>query len=149
MDTFSQRITQQDYFLDCWPAYDRLDRIAQRQLGLTPWGPLLDHRVQHVFDAWHYHLYTGQIDALQEAYPRHLIFFESLQELITEDGVLAVDDIGTSWVLMDHDAYRTQRHKQCAFTLRRRSAGGPRTVEPYMPWYRASMPVRDGENPQK
>ena len=30
---------------------DRLNRLAQRQLGATRWGPLLDHGVSFVSDA--------------------------------------------------------------------------------------------------
>ena len=41
--TFSQGITQEGFFLDTWPAYDRLARLFERQLQLnqlgTPSGP--------------------------------------------------------------------------------------------------------------
>ena len=33
--TFSQGLTRDGYFLDCWSAYDRLARLMERQLGLT------------------------------------------------------------------------------------------------------------------
>ena len=37
--TFAMGQTLEGYFLDCWPAYDRLNRLAQRQVGATRWGP--------------------------------------------------------------------------------------------------------------
>jgi alpha-L-rhamnosidase len=115
--TFSQGMTQDGYFLDCWPAYDRLVRIAQRQLGLTPWGPLLDHGVGFVFDCWNHLLYSGAREDLDEAYPRLLRFFRYLTALRRDDGVLPVEGLGVPTVWIDHHAYREQRHKQCAFTL--------------------------------
>ena len=41
--TFSQGLTLEGYFLDCWPAYDRLARLMERattthQMGTAP-GP--------------------------------------------------------------------------------------------------------------
>ena len=45
LTTFSQGLTIDGYFLDCWPAYDRLARLMERQLELTNWGPILDHGV--------------------------------------------------------------------------------------------------------
>src|ERR1019366_1755296 len=39
----SQGLTKGGYFLDSWPAYDRLARLIERQLDLTGWGPILDH----------------------------------------------------------------------------------------------------------
>ena len=50
--TYPMGQTLDGFFLDCWPAFDRLNRIAQRQVGATPWGPLLDHGVTLVYDAW-------------------------------------------------------------------------------------------------
>jgi len=42
IETWSLGQTKEGYFLDCWPGYDRLVRIGQRQTGQTPWGA--DHR---------------------------------------------------------------------------------------------------------
>ncbi len=115
--TYSQGITQEGYFMDSWPAYDRLVRIAQRQLGLSPWGPILDHSVQFVFDCWYYYLYTGDTDGLREAFPRLLRFVSFLEKLRRADGLLPVEDLGVPVVWMDVDAFREQRHKQCSFNL--------------------------------
>ncbi len=117
--TFSQGQMKEGFFLDCWPAYDRLARLVERQFGLTGWGPLLDHGVGFVFDCWHYFNYTGDLEALREPYPRLLRFADFLHELWQKGGrqLLPVENIGIPSVWIDHNAYLRQRHKQCAFNL--------------------------------
>ncbi|MBN1417769.1 MAG: alpha-L-rhamnosidase N-terminal domain-containing protein [Planctomycetes bacterium] len=115
--TFSEGMTLDGFFLDCWPAFDRLARLMERQVGMTGWGPLLDHGVGFNFDCWHHYLYTGDLDALKEPYPRLVRFFEYLRALRRDDGLLPVEGIGVPSVWIDHQAYRRTRHKQCAFNL--------------------------------
>lgn len=117
INTFSQGITSAGYFLDCWPAFDRLARLMEREMQLTEWGPLLDHGVGFNFDVYHYYLYTGETQSIQEAFPRLLKFFNYLVGLIREDGLLPVEGIGVPVVWIDHIAYQKQRHKKCAFNL--------------------------------
>ncbi|MFB3785264.1 MAG: alpha-L-rhamnosidase C-terminal domain-containing protein [bacterium] len=117
VNTFSQGITLDGYFLDCWPAWDRLARLLERQMHLTKWGPLLDHGVGFNFDCYHHYLYTGGRDALREPYPRLLRFADYLRSILDTDGLLPVENIGIPSVWIDHDAYRKQRHTQCAFNL--------------------------------
>jgi len=117
LNTFSQGLTQEGYFLDTWPAYDRLNRLQQRQLGLTKWGPLLDHGVGFNFDSYHHYLYTGDLSALDEVWPRLKQFFQYLKSIVGTDGLLPVEDFGIPAVWIDHEAYKLQRHKQCAFNL--------------------------------
>lgn len=117
LTTFSQGLTVDGYFLDCWPAYDRLVRLAQRQVGATAWGPLLDHGIGFNFDCWNYYWETGDLETLRPIYPRLIAFSEYLQRTVQSDGLLPVEHIGVPSVWMDHDAYRQQRHKQCAFNL--------------------------------
>jgi len=117
LNTYSQGLTKDGFFLDCWPAYDRLNRLAQRQLDLTPWGPLLDHGVGFNFDCFHHYLYTGRLEDLEEIWPRLVRFYHYLKSIVREDGMLPVEDIGVPAVWIDHDAYKLQRHKQCAFNL--------------------------------
>ena len=50
----------------------------ERQLDLTGWGPILDHGVGFNFDCWHHYLYTGDLEALREPYPRLLRFAQYL-----------------------------------------------------------------------
>lgn len=115
--TFSQGSTLDGYFLDTWPAYDRLSRMWQRQMDLTIWGPLLDHGVGLNFDCFHYYMYTGDHTALEEPYPRLLRHAEYLESIIKSDGLLPVEDIGAPTVWLDHNAYTIWRHRECAFNL--------------------------------
>lgn len=117
MKTFSQGMTLDGYFMDCWPAFDRLGRLMQRQVGTTAWGPLLDHGVGFNFDCWQHYLDTGDLETLDEAYPRLRRFAEYLGGLRRDDGLLPVEDIGVPTVWLDHHAYREQAHKRCAFNL--------------------------------
>jgi len=115
--TFSQGLTQEGYFLDCWPAYDRLARLWERQLHLTRWGPILDHGLGFNFDCHYHYLYTDELDALREPYTRLLAFARYLEGLAGRDGLLPVENLGVPSVWIDHTAYQRQRHKQCAFNL--------------------------------
>jgi len=115
--TFSQGLTQEGYFLDTWPAFDRLARLIERQLQLTNWGPLLDHGVGFNFDCFYHYLYSGDLDDLREPYPRLLRFAQYLESIMGRDGLLPVENLGTPAVWIDHIAYQRQRHKQCAFNL--------------------------------
>lgn len=115
--TFSQGITTEGYFLDCWPAYDRLARLWEREMQISYWGPLLDHSIGFVFDCFHHFMYTGEKADLAEAFPRLLRFFSYLHSRRGTDGLLPVEGLGVPSVYIDHLAYKKQRHKQCAYNL--------------------------------
>ncbi len=115
--TWSSGLTKDGYFLDCWPAYDRIARIGQKELDAAFWGPLLDHGVGFNFDCWNHYLETGDAEALKEPYPRLVRFAAFLESLRGRDGLLPVEGLGVPNVWIDHDAYRRQAHKQCAFNL--------------------------------
>jgi hypothetical protein len=66
ISTFSQGLMLEGYFFDCWPAYDRLARVMERQINMTIWGPLLDHSVGFGFDCYHHYLYTGDLTAVRQ-----------------------------------------------------------------------------------
>lgn len=117
LETFGAGLAADGYFLDCWPAYDRLARLAQRQIGATYWGPLLDHGVGFAFDCWQHYLETGDLDTVRAPYPRLLRFAAYLEGLRQPDGLLPVEGLGAPTVWIDHNAYARQRHKQCAFNL--------------------------------
>ena len=114
--TFAMGQTLEGYFLDCWPAYDRLNRLAQRQLGATEWGPLLDHGVSFVLDAWRHYQEAGESDLPLALYPRFVRFAAYLLERRTKDGLLPIDGWGVPCVWID-DGFKRPRHKQCAFNL--------------------------------
>jgi alpha-L-rhamnosidase len=118
VSTFSQGMTVDGFFLDSWPAYDRLARIQQRELNWGSWGSILDHGVGFCIDSYNYYLYTGDITPLKEAYPRIVKFFRFLQSKVNQtDGLLRVEDLGVTCVWMDHNAYKQQKHKQLSFNL--------------------------------
>jgi hypothetical protein len=114
--TFSEGLTQGGYFLDCYPAFDRLARLPQREIQSAYWGPLLDHGVGFVFDNFNHYLESGDREAIQEPFPRLARFADYLWGL-RKDGLLPVENLGIVNVWIDHDAYRTQRDRQCAFNL--------------------------------
>lgn len=115
--TFSKGQTKEGYFMDCWPAFDRLARVLQKQIDGAYWGPLLDHGVGFNFDCWWHYLETGDLDGIQEPYPRLLRFADYLESIRGADGLLPVEDLGIPTVWMDHIAFKKPRHKQCAFNL--------------------------------
>ena len=117
LSTWSQGLTKDGYFLDCWPAYDRLARLIERQFDLSGWGPILDHGVGFVLDCWSHYLYTGDLEAVREPYPRLVRYAQYLQSIVGPDGLLPVENVGIPSVWIDHVAYQRQRHKQCAFNL--------------------------------
>ncbi len=116
-NTFSQGITEAGYFLDCWPAFDRLTRIYQREIGITRWGPLVDHGIGFVFDCHYYYLYSGDLTQLKFVYPRIKRFYHFLKDLISKDGLAPVEDLGVPVVWVDHLGFKKQKHKHCAFNL--------------------------------
>ncbi len=115
--TFSEGLTPDGYFLDCWPAFDRLARVMQKQVQAAYWGPILDHGVGFVFDNWNHYLETGDLDAVAEAYPRLVRFAAYLESIRGEYGLLPVENLGIPTVWIDHDAYKKPAHKSCAFNL--------------------------------
>ena len=118
VSTFSQGMTVDGYFLDSWPAYDRLARIQQRALDWGYWGSIVDHGVGFCMDTYNYYLYTGDITPVKEAYPRIVRFFRFLQSMVDDkDGLLKVEDLGLTCVWMDHIAFKSQKHKQLSFNL--------------------------------
>jgi hypothetical protein len=121
LDTWSQGLTLEGYFLDCWPGVDRLERIMQREVDMSEFGPILDHGVQFALDAWNHYLYTGELEALRGPYPRLVRFADYLVGLIDRDGdgLLPVTDMGVPCVWLDFEAYSftAQRRKQCSFNL--------------------------------
>ena len=115
--TFSEGLTKSGFFLDCYPAFDRIARLPQREMDASYWGPLLDHGVGFVFDNWNNYLETGDLDAEREPFPRLLRFGDYLWALRDRSGLLPVENLGIPQVWMDHQAFRNQRDRQCAFNL--------------------------------
>jgi hypothetical protein len=114
--TYPMGQTLEGYFLDCWPAWDRLNRIAQRQVGATPWGPLVDHGITLVYDAWRHWQETGESDLPVLLYPRFVRFAEYLLARRDANGLLPVEGWGVPAVWIDN-GFERARHRQCALNL--------------------------------
>jgi len=117
LQTFGSGLTTDGYFLDCWPAHDRLARLVERQIDATSWGPLLDHGIGFVFDCWNHFWETGDLEGARVPFDNVRRFADYLSALRRDDGLLPVENLGVPSVWMDHHAYTQQRHKQCAFNL--------------------------------
>lgn len=115
--TFSEGQMPEGYFMDSWPAFDRLARIVQKNLDSAYWGPIIDHSVGFNFDCWEHYLDTGDIKALDEPYPRLVKFADYLNSIRDKDGLIPVENLGIPVVWIDFTAYQQQRHKQCAMNL--------------------------------
>ncbi|HEX8372732.1 MAG TPA: alpha-L-rhamnosidase N-terminal domain-containing protein [Chthoniobacterales bacterium] len=115
--TFAQGQMSAGYFLDCWPGYNFLTRFIQRELGLSNWGPIIDHGVGFVFDCHQHWMETGNLEVLRDVWPRFKRQMTFLTSLLREDGLLAVEDMGIPCIWIDHDGFSQQRHKRCAFNL--------------------------------
>ena len=115
--TFAMGQTLEGYFLDCWPAFDRLNRLAQRQVGATPWGPLLDHGVSFVLDAWRHYQETGESDLPLAALPA----LRALRRRTCSSGAARTaccrSRAGACPRVWIDDGFPRPRHKQCAFNL--------------------------------
>ncbi|WP_029905171.1 alpha-L-rhamnosidase N-terminal domain-containing protein [Prevotella sp. 10(H)] len=118
INTFSQGSSIDGYFMDSWPAWDRLARTVERQMQLTNWGPIIDHSIGFCFDSYHYYMYTGDKEGLKEVYPRLIKFFNYIASL-TDDSELLIpaENLGMCSVYIDHEAYKKTRHKQLALNL--------------------------------
>ncbi len=117
LQTYCTGQTYDGYFLQSWPGYDPLVRLAQRQTGNTVWGPMLDHSVGFVFDCWQHYLETGDREAVHVPYTHIAAFVAYLRRIQKADGLLPVEHLGVPTVWIDQEAYQKQRHKQCAFNL--------------------------------
>lgn len=118
VNTFSQGSSIDGYFMDSWPAWDRLARTVERQMQLTSWGPIIDHSIGFCFDSYHYYMYSGDKEGLVEVYPRLLKFFTYLVSL-TDIGeyLVPAENLGMCSVYIDHEAFKKTKHKQLALNL--------------------------------
>lgn len=116
--TFSQGSSIDGYFMDSWPAWDRLARTVERQMQLTGWGPIIDHSIGFCFDTYHYYMYSGDKQGIEEVYPRLIKFFNYLSSLTDRsEHLVPAENLGMCSVYIDHEAYKKTRHKQLALNL--------------------------------
>lgn len=104
-------------WFDSWPGYDRYARLAQRQIGASGWGSLVDHSIGFVIDHVNHWLETGDRKPFENHKLQIQKFEDYLDSITALDGLLKVDEIGAEAVWIDHDAYQKQSHKRLALNL--------------------------------
>jgi len=120
--TYSDGLSLDGYFMDCWPGSDRLTRIAQRQFGATEWGPILDHGIQFALDCHSHYMQSGCFEDVALVVPKLAVFGRYLAGRRGEDGLVPVEHAlqKSTSVWMDHAphyGWTCQRDKACAFNL--------------------------------
>ena len=116
IETYSDGLISRGYFLDCNPGIDRLKRIPYKQIGLSYWGPIIDHSVGYVGDIYRYVMETGDVDTLRLVYPK----LKTLVDFLIREadgGLFPVDKDAEYCVWLDHHAYPKQRHRLCSMNL--------------------------------
>ncbi len=120
--TYADGLTVDGFFLDCWPASDRLVRLAQRQLNATVWGPIIDHGVQYVLDCQRHYMETGRREDVAPLLGALAAFGRYLGSRRISNGLIPAEAelqrISSVW--MDHSpsyGWLDQKHKTCPFNL--------------------------------
>ena len=116
-ETFSDGITSDGYYPDCWPGYDRVVRMSQVQMGMTGWGPILDHTLQLILESYRHYLHSGNDELLQKSYQDFLRFYRFSMSLMDEEGLLKVENLVKVGVWLDHTAFRKGRDRRCPYNL--------------------------------
>jgi hypothetical protein len=115
--TFSLGQSRDGWFFDSWPANDRCQRLYQKHLGLTEWGPILDHALQLGLSFAQHYLFTGDRELLAEIYPRLQLFDRFLWSHRASDGLLPIETWTWNSVWIDHLDFRSDQDKHAAFNL--------------------------------
>jgi len=115
--TYAQGQNDEGWFMDCWPAWDRCQRLWQKSLHLTQWGPIIDHGLGFVISAALYYLFSGDKKTLEQVYPRFLKFARWLAENLGSDGLLPVTGWIRNSVWIDHRGWRNPADKKAAFNI--------------------------------
>ena len=114
--TWADGQSEDGWFLDCYPAIDRLQRLWQTHLHLSHWGPIVDHALSYLFHVYWYVLYSGDLSVVGELKPRLIKHANWLDRVRDEEGLLPVE-LGMHTVWIDHNGFRNQRQKQAALNV--------------------------------
>ncbi len=104
-------------FADSWPAVDRLQRLWQRNVDASDWGPIIDHSIGFCFDCYRHWLHTADLEAIQLVWARLIRFADYLESVYRPDGLIPVEGVGVNAVWIDHYAFERQSHKRLALNL--------------------------------
>ena len=115
--TWADGQSDEGWFLDCWPAVDRLQRLWQTHLHLSAWGPILDHALSYVFHVHWYVLYSGDRSVIAELKPKLIKHADWLDRMCDENGLLPAEHLGMHTVWIDHNGFEEQRRKQAALNV--------------------------------
>lgn len=115
--TFTLGQNPEGWFFDCWPANDRCQRLYQKHLGLTQWGPILDHSLQLGINLAEHYLFSGDRELLVEIFPRLQRYDAFLWNRRASDGLLPVEPWTWNSVWIDHVGYQSNQDKHAAFNL--------------------------------
>jgi len=105
------------WFFDCWPAWDRCDRLWQSHLNLTIWKPLLDTNLIYPLCVASYYLFSGDRTPLDELFPRLLRFDRWLRTRETDDGLLPLAGYPWHSVWVEHQGYKSHADKHAALNM--------------------------------
>ena len=102
---------------DSWPAVDRLNRLWQKEMGLSYWGPIVDHSIGFLCDHVNHLIETGDAGPLTENWQAIRKFLAFCQQHLDSDGLLPAEGIGSCTVWIDHVAYTSQSERVAALNL--------------------------------
>ena len=115
--TFSQGQSPEGWFMDSWPAWDRCQRLFQKHLGLTTWGPIIDHALQFGIAVADHHLWDDDPSLLQSLTPRIERFAHFLDAHTKSDGLLPVLHWTWNTIWIDHIGFHSEEDKHCALNI--------------------------------
>ncbi|MBI4892391.1 MAG: hypothetical protein HY821_17335 [Acidobacteria bacterium] len=115
--TFSQGQNAEGWFMDSWPAWDRCQRLFQKHLGLTTWGPIIDHAMQFGIAVGDHYLWDEDASLIANLTPKMALFDHFLTQNVKPDGLLPVLNWTWNTVWIDHIGFITEEDKHCALNI--------------------------------
>lgn len=115
--TFAQGQSPDGWFMDSWPAWDRCQRLYQKQLGLTTWGPIIDHALQFGIAIAEHYLWDDDANLIALLTPRMERFAQFLERNAKADGLLPVLHWNWNTVWIDHIGFLSEEDKHCALNV--------------------------------
>lgn len=102
---------------DSWPAVDRLNRLWQKEMGLSYWGPIVDHSIGFLTDHVNHLIETGDSSPFKENWPSICKFLDFCRQHTGSNGLLPAEGIGSCTVWIDHVAFKNQSERVSALNI--------------------------------